>query len=376
MPRPRVLLAITAYNGAAFVPRCVDSGLRLSQARVECDVLVLDDASPEKGFSEMLRGICESGGAQYYRSPRNLGIPRNVNLALLRGLTAGYDHVVVSNSDVVYPANMIEAMVAVTEADETIGSVMAWSNNASVYSLLNESPDEHLAGQEMVDWVSACLQSEFGPAAQDIPSGISFCLLVPTRVLRKVGLMDPVFGRGYCEEIDWTLRSQSLGFRTTVAPGVFVYHMGGGTNVGAGLVPAGHTTVPAHEKILDLRFPGFRGEVDVFLHSQTMARLNARAAHALVMAAASRWGWRLQETPGNADGAVSCVTIPRRVNPVVSVGWSGFSIDVPTDGMDPGLRLRAMFGGEPAPAEGVRPQLAGTATRQPLYEGAVYPPLV
>ena len=75
----------------------------------------------------------------------------------------------------------------------------------------------------------------------DIPAGISFCIIVPTAVIADIGLMDPVFGRGYCEETDFTLRSRRAGYRIGLAPGVFVYHQGGGSNVEAGLLSHGET---------------------------------------------------------------------------------------------------------------------------------------
>ena len=98
--RPRLLLAVLVYNGQAFVPACLESVARLRDRSrtVDVDALVLDDASPEPGWSGELESLCEHLGLGYYCSPRNLGIPRNMNLALLRSLRAGHDYVLITNS--------------------------------------------------------------------------------------------------------------------------------------------------------------------------------------------------------------------------------------------------------------------------------------
>jgi hypothetical protein len=182
-------------------------------------------------------------------------------------------------------------MVDVAHTDPSIGSVTAWSNNVSVYSLPNADPDRFLNRQDIVDWFAQSLYGNFGLAAVDIPAGISFCILIPTSVLRQVGLMDPVFGRGYCEETDWTLRSKSLGYRVTLAPSCFVYHRGQVSNIAAGLLPAGHSTVPENEDIIDLRYPFFRSQVSAFINSDILTTLHEDAAAKLMRDAANEWGY-------------------------------------------------------------------------------------
>jgi GT2 family glycosyltransferase len=198
MTRSRVLLVVTVYNGEAFVPRCVESAAGIDKSDCDIDVLVLDDCSPDREWSVRLAALCEQLGAGYYWTPRNLGIVRNVNLGLLHAVNAGYSHVIIANSDVIFPANCVAGLLAVANSDERIGSVTSWSNNVSIYSLPNEDPDANLADQGVVSWLSASLGGMFGASAMDIPAGISFCILIPTKVIEDVGIMDTVYGRGYC----------------------------------------------------------------------------------------------------------------------------------------------------------------------------------
>jgi GT2 family glycosyltransferase len=292
-PRRRVLLAITAYNGRDFLERTLRSALRIDTTVADLEIVVFDDASPEEGFGEWLEGLCGSLGVGYYRTPRNLGIVRNVNLGLLYARDQEHDFVIISNSDVIYPENLLTGMIAVADSDETIGSVTAWSNNVSVYSLPNDQPDRLLADQETVDLVSHALNDHYGAAAVDVPAGISFCILIPQRVLHEVGLMDPVFGRGYCEETDWTLRSKARGYRVAMSPGVFVYHAGQGSTLAAGLISEGTTTVPANEAIIGMRYPLFRGQVQAFLNSSTLSELSLWGTSVILRKAARERGYRV-----------------------------------------------------------------------------------
>ena len=135
--RPRVLLAITVYNGRAFVPRCLTSAKGLETPSADVDVLVLDDCSPEPGFSELIAEQCKRQGIYYYRTPRNLGIVRNVNMGLLAAVEKGYDYVIISNSDVIYSKQTVEMLLAASRSSPRIGSVTAWSNNVSIFSIPN-----------------------------------------------------------------------------------------------------------------------------------------------------------------------------------------------------------------------------------------------
>lgn len=331
----RCLLAILVYNGRSFVPDCLRSAARLRQATPNLDVLVLDDCSPEPGWSDELRTICASLHLDCYRSPRNLGIPRNMNLGLLRALDAGYDYVVIANSDLVFPENAVRRMIAVAESDPAIGSVTAWSNNVSVYSLLNPGQSTLVARPDTVDWISEVMAGEFDLAAVDVPTGVGFCMMMPVDVVRKVGLFDPVFGRGYCEEVDWCLRSLALGYRVTLTPAVFVFHSGQGSTEQAGLLRSGDTTVWANERIIDLRYPLYRSQIDSYLASGMQDVLQERASRRVVLDGARLWGYVIDASwlpHGPADPDLVHFTVePDGRHPLVRAQFIGFEASFPVE---------------------------------------------
>lgn len=348
--RARVLLLITVYNGRDFVPRCIDSALHLAASDFDLDVLVLDDASPEPGWSEELAAFCAARGVGYYCTPRNLGIPRNVSLGLLAAVEGGYTHAVISNSDVIYASNAMAQLLACVESDPSIGSATAYSNNVSIYSIPNDDPDTHLADQGVVDWIGSALAGNYGGHAIDGPAGISFSMIIPTSVIREVGTMDPVYGRGYCEETDWSLRSKAHGYRITVAPGAFVYHQGGGSNHAAGLLQAGHTTVPTNERIIDLRYPLFRSDVAAFAASGILDELHTSSQRLILQQAGQQFGYVvhvgwLPRVP--TAEVVKVMVDPGGSRPAIRVSFRGFN-DTIDPGTDVAAAIRAYFGVEPA----------------------------
>ena len=357
----RVLLAMLVYNGDTFVPRAIASMARLQGLPGEIgpdgkqrahivDALVLDDASPALGWSAALAEQCKQLDVGYYRTPRNLGIPRNMNLGLLRGEAAGYDYVAILNSDVIFPANMVEGLVAAAESRPGIASVTAWTNNASIFSLPNDDPDRWLADSATVDSISATLTAEFNDETVEIPVGVGFCLLISARAISEVGLFDPVFGRGYCEEVDWCCRAVAAGFTHVLAPGVFVYHIGSATNRVAGLLQPGEHTVHTNEAIIDQRHPDYRARVAAWESSPAtdavrprdantakpgMAPTVERGLRALVQQGAAEHGYLVDATwlrRGALDPTDRRVRIsinPDGPNPLVEAVADGWRCPVP-----------------------------------------------
>ena len=351
MTKPRVLHVITVYNGKQFVLDAIESALRFDDALVETDVLILDDASPAPGWSETVKAFCIGKGAHYYRTPRNLGIPRNVSLGLLIAMKEGYNYVTINNSDVIFPRNLMTVMVEGCR-QANVGSVTAWSNNVSIYTLPNDNPDAYLSNQSTVDFLSETLAAAMPADPLDIPAGISFCIMMPVDAVRTVGVMDPIFGRGYCEESDWSLRSLKAGLRLCLAPRSFVYHQGRGSNLSAGIVSAHHTTVPENENIIDERYPEFRAQVAAFEARGDMVRLKKQAIAAFIDAAAARAGYSIEagwahRKPDHASDRVEAEVLPNGHGPAIAYRFRGFEEIIAFDGDDFVATIEKRFGKPP-----------------------------
>jgi GT2 family glycosyltransferase len=271
----RYLLAVLVYNGRDVVLPCIDSVARLIEPGV--DVMVFDDCSPSPGWSEELAAGCAARGIGYYRSPRNLGIPRNMSLAMSTGMSLGYDVIGLVNSDVILPLGLCSVADEILNNHTDVASITPWSNNVSAFSLPLEADPELAAGQQFVDDFSDALRNYFGTTVIEIPTGVGYCMLLTADAIRSVGLMDPIFGRGYCEEVDWCQRVIASKRKNVLAIGSYVFHAGSGTNRTEGLLAHGMTTVPEHERIILGRYPDYIDRVRAFLDLGKVERLGAEA---------------------------------------------------------------------------------------------------
>lgn len=345
--RPRILLAVTFYNGRDFARRTFDSIAGLDRDGFELDILVLDDCSPEPGFSDFLRSLSEEFGATYYRSPRNVGIPRNVNLGLATAQRLEYDYVVISNSDVIYSRNSLKLLLEAVSSSPGAASATAWSTNVDPYSLPNAT-ELYIESQEVADLIGRTLATEFGADALEIPAGISFAMIVPVPVLTTVGLMDPVFGRGYGEESDWSARATSAGFHHLLVQGAFVYHAGRGSTLAAGVVSQSDIADWSNQHIVNHRSPMFRWSVDGFLRSGILEDAQITAVSALVRTAAAEYGYSvIDATHDWVDGDPHSVTVAIRseIYEMCTATWCGFTVEIDTDSTDVLGAIRAFFGG-------------------------------
>jgi len=328
----RYLLGVLVYNGREVVPRCLDSAAALVTDGV--DVMVFDDCSPSPGWSAEVEAMCAERGIGYYCTPRNLGIPRNMSLVLRTAEFERYDVVGLVNSDVVLPPNLVAAADAVFDSHDGIASITPWSNNVSAFSLPMGGADDAVADQSVVTALSEALADVHGPDVIDIPTGVGYCMLMSVEAVRRVGVMDTIFGRGYCEEVDWCQRAVEAGLRHVLALGAFVYHEGSGTNRNEGLLAHGQTTVWEHEKIVRHRYPGYMPRVEHFLATSNLPDQGRRSLGRAFSLIAAQRGYDL------VLGHASAPTGPRPVVNVTAatgegaatIGMAGVEVPFPGSG--------------------------------------------
>jgi GT2 family glycosyltransferase len=206
-----------------------------------CDLMVVDDGSPEVDLITYCRGLTEAVGGEYIDKGRNEGFSRTVNVGLRRALLEGRDAVLV-NADVEFhdkawlDAMMARENVAGDGLASIVGALLVYPNHliqhAGIYfSLLFRSFDHiYRYGPENLPEAQFARVCPVTGALQ----------LIRHECLLGVGLYDEQFRMGF-EDVDMCVRAWQSGRECIYEPKARAIHH-------EGLFRGGHRGDPKIEQ--------------------------------------------------------------------------------------------------------------------------------
>jgi O-antigen biosynthesis protein len=226
---PGVDIVVPVYRGLDETANCLHTVLRSRLAAatadgdIDCELVVIDDASPDPALSELLRSLADRGLFTLLRNERNLGFVASVNKGM--ALHPGRD-VILLNSDTEVFNDWVERLHRAAYRDVNIGTVTPLSNNATICSYPNFAGEFHGRFEMSFEDLDGLAREANAGLAVDIPTAVGFCMYVRRQCLDEVGLFDLRFGLGYGEENDFSRRIAARGWRNVLAGDVFVRHLG------------------------------------------------------------------------------------------------------------------------------------------------------
>lgn len=198
--------------------------LRTLRDTAELDVLVVDDASPNKALRVAgLARLQARFGFDLIRRETNAGFATTVNVGLQRALDEGRDAILV-NADIEFEWPWLEPMLEqrCLHSDgvpSVVGALLLYPTGliqsaGTYFSLLTRSFDHRM---------------RFGPGNLPEAQVPKLCpvtgalQLIRHECLESVGLYDETFGMGF-EDVDYCLRVLVSGRESVYTPSVQAYH--------------------------------------------------------------------------------------------------------------------------------------------------------
>jgi len=215
---------VPVYGGYDETVACIESVFAHPQQKVICNLIIINDCSPEPAIHEYLNNLAERPYLSVLTNAENLGFVGTVN----RGMSLNDSHeVLLLNSDAEVSGDWLDRIYEHYVTDNSIATITPFSNNATICSFPNTCKDNELAlNKSIADIDNAFAQCGPGQVF-DVPTGVGFCMFISRESLNKVGLFDvEAFGKGYGEENDFCRKVAAAGYRNVLCGDVFVYHAG------------------------------------------------------------------------------------------------------------------------------------------------------
>jgi GT2 family glycosyltransferase len=221
---PVVDVIVPIYNGRDETLRCLYSVLAAAQ-KTPYRLVVVDDHSPDIELRMAMEKLSARGFIELYKTPTNQGFVAACNL----GMRLHRDRdVVLLNSDTEVHNDWLDRLRGAALRTRQVATVTPLSNNAEICSYPCSCKNNQRTleiGDAELDAMAAGINAG---KEVEIPTGVGFCMYARRACLDEIGLFDlEKFGSGYGEENDLCRRALSAGWRSILAPNIFVRHYGG-----------------------------------------------------------------------------------------------------------------------------------------------------
>jgi O-antigen biosynthesis protein len=284
VPDRPVTLILPVYNAFDLLAEALERVV--SHTDLPWQMILIEDASPDPRVRPFLRDwaagqeATHPGRITLIENAANLGFIGSVNAGLAEAVRRG-GHAVLLNSDAFVPEGWLGRLMAPILTDPGVASVTPMSNDATIFS--TPAIDRQTALEPgQADRIDAAAR-RLDPlrALAEVPTGMGFCMALNSAFLQRIPALDPVFGRGYGEEVDWCQKARALGGRHLGMGALYVEHRGG-TSFGSA---EKLRLVATNNDLIARRYPGYDAEVQDFLQADPL-----RAPRlALALAWAGAW---------------------------------------------------------------------------------------
>lgn len=262
-----VTIILPVFNAFDLLPDVVGRVVRHTD--LPWHLIVIEDCSTDPAVRPWLRDWAAAhdgpGRIELVENAANKGFIGSVNSGLARARELGH-HVILLNSDAFVPERWASRLLRPLLGRANVASVTPMSNEAEIFTVPAICAPVGLepGAGDALDRVARNLNPD---APVVVPTGVGFCMAMHIDFLQKLPELDPVFGRGYGEEVDWCQKVRALGGRHLGQPALFVEHRGGQSFGSAAKLEM----IRKNNDIIAARHMGYDAEVQDFITQDPLA---------------------------------------------------------------------------------------------------------
>lgn len=216
----KITIVVPVYGDWSSLKLCI--GSLKKHLPTEHTVLLVNDCGPEADVLEknIKDSIAGYDNFIYERNESNMGFVQTCNRAVFE-LDKTDNDILLLNSDTRVTKNFYLHMQNVLYSQDSVGAVTSRSNNATIWSVPRNGRFAH---HRTLSYIFYRLLRPFLPYMYIAPTIHGFCVLIRRSVIDKHGLFDEIYGKGYAEENDFSMRIMRDGWLCATANRSYVFH--------------------------------------------------------------------------------------------------------------------------------------------------------
>ena len=255
-------IVVPVFNGVDFLKVLMPS-LFSNTDLPHLFIFVNDCSNKETSdfLEEMIRGRDD---CILLNNEQNLGFVKSINKGAAKALES-CDNFVMLNSDTEVPSGWLSRLMKPIFDDEKISSVTPRSNRCNIFSFpffdKRERNDIFLE-KFGLEGINSAIRNSAVDRYIELPTGHGFCMAISGKAWKMIGgLNEALFGRGFGEENEWSLRAELDGFRNVLLPELYVAHH----EKGSFSSEEKKANCAAAQDIISVMFPSYRPRVRNFI---------------------------------------------------------------------------------------------------------------
>jgi GT2 family glycosyltransferase len=224
---PQVAVVTVIYRCEKFMRGLLESVAAVDYPRERLQFHLVDNGAGDGTLAAVRREMDRLGSQLpeivIHEPGSNVGFAIGNNIALRAAIDRGVDYCFLLNPDARFEPAALKEAVLLAESDPSIGSVQSLLVLGDRPDVVNTSGNHiHFLGFGYVGGYQT-LRSQVASKPYDIAFSSGACVLLPARVLERVGLLDETLWL-YHEDLDLGWRIRLAGFRNVIAPSSVCLH--------------------------------------------------------------------------------------------------------------------------------------------------------
>ena len=222
----RVGIVLVNYNGAKFLPDCLDSLARIDYSEVL--TVLVDNASTDGSADWAAAHFPE---VRLVRQAENGGFAQASNVGIRACLAQGCAFVLLLNNDTTVAPDFLTQLMAQAAPNRLLAPKIYFADAP-------ESINNHFGTYDLWqgihrDWYRGRIDTPDSLRVQQGGMANGCALLVPKGIIERVGLLDEAFFM-YAEDVDYILRATKAGAEVWLIPQSVIYHRESSSSGGSG----------------------------------------------------------------------------------------------------------------------------------------------